>query len=66
MQLSFTQLHNDNITYSSHQEHIQGCHMVRKTKKNDKSQEIFFLNIRFFQFKFTKFIIFKSLRMVKN
>ena len=47
-----------------------------KTKKNDKSQvkkgvlkkdrNISLKNIRFFQLKFIKFLIFKSLRMVKN
>ena len=51
-----------------------------KTKKNDKSQvkfgvfeksqekvsKIFFKNTRFCQFKFTKFLIFKYLQLVKN
>ena len=32
-----------------------------KTKKNEKSQEKVFLDIRFCQFKFTKFLILKSL-----
>ena len=44
----------------------QGCHMVRKsgkTKKNDKSQV---KKVRFYQFKLTKFLIFKSLRIVKS
>ena len=47
-----------------------------KTKKNDKSQvkkgvfeksqEKFLINIKCCQFKFTKFLIFKSLPLVKN
>ena len=50
----------------------QGQEKSGKTKKNDKSQvkwfflkkvrKIFLLNIVFCQFKFTKFLIFKSLR----
>ena len=48
----------------------------RKTKKNDKSQvktevleksqEKILKNIRFCQFKYTKFLIFKSLPLEKN
>ena len=57
-------------TWSGNQEKSE------KNKKNDKSQvkvgvfeksqEIFFLNIRFCQIKFTKFLILKSLQKVKN
>ena len=37
-----------------------------KMRVFEKIQEKFLKNIRFCQFKFTKFLIFKSLRLVKN
>ena len=57
---------------SGNQEKLRKITKVRKSQVKmgffEKSQKLdkIYKSIRFFQFKFTKFIIFKSLRMVEN